>query len=207
MSKFFGIGTKRAMQRQRGERGARMRVAAGMQERIAPRPRAAPGTVADRAEKGFQRRVKEMKAADTPEKRALAREKARKALERYHKSTVGADQGAKAAQARLDNSGGKLSPQQIDDLGFSMVGGRLVEQQIRVRNPETKKFETQTVRTRIGRNRKTMTGVDMRTHQRLTREAAEAKTRHGVMKRRYAKMYRELTGKGGRSHQMKPPEK
>jgi hypothetical protein len=191
MATKFGSFTKRQVQRMRGVMGAKLRQEMGLTTRTAKRPKDKPGELADRAQRGFNRRMKEASNAKTPAARAAAREKARKALERYHESTVKAGTESKRFSGRVDAVTGVVGPRDFTEAGITMTGGR-GGQGGRNLKALNEKF---------GSNWTTRSGM-----RRYQTDAKNASTRHTTMKRNYARMYRQLTGKGGRVHQLTPPK-
>ncbi len=207
----FGSFTSRQVQRMRGRLGAKLRQEAGITTRGAPKPIRDPGTAANRAEDGFNRRMTQAANAKTPEKVAAARDQAHAALSKYHEKTVSAGKQAKAEQARLAKVTAVLSPKQIEDAGYSQTGGRL-KTQTRIERRGGKRVRVET-KTREGRDRAALrrahgkNWITRAEHGRLQRQAADKEARHTAMKKKYAKMYREYSGKGGRAHQKAPPPK
>ena len=209
----FGSFTKRQLLRMRGPLGAKLRQQAGLTQGTAARPKDKPGEVADRAESGFARRMGEAANAakrGDAQKQADGRERARRALEKYHASTVSAGKQAAAAQARVDAITAVIGPRELAQAGYSMKGGKLIKQTRTYRGRDGK-VKTETISYRQGRDLAALResfGSNWKLYPeaaRLRREAAQAAKRHAELKKRYAKMYRQLTGKGGRSHQRKPP--
>lgn len=193
-NEFIGKGSTAVLRKVRGERGARIRIKAGLQQRSAARPQAAPGEVADRAEAGFTRRHKELTSAKTPEARAAAHERARAALSKYEAATASAEKSMHAAEGRL-NKATPLTPAQIDAAGFASAGGKLVPKYEVRRSKETGKLVRVKVgMTRVGRDRSLFKegGVDLGTYKRLKREASDARDRHTEMSRRLSQMRRAL---------------
>lgn len=191
MATKFGSFTKRQVMRMRGPMGAKMRQEMGLTGRSAARPKTKPGEVADRAQRGFNRRMSEAGNAPTAGKQAESRERARKALTKYHESTVKAGKESARFQGRVDAVTGVVGPKDFESVGRVMQGGRggFGGRDLRELNRQ------------FGKNWTTKSGM-----ARYQREAANAKKRHDTLKRNYAKMYRKLTGRGGRTHQLTPPK-
>jgi hypothetical protein len=133
--------------------------------------------------------MKEAANAKTPVKIAESRERARLALEKYHESTVKAGQESKRFDARVKAVTGVVEPRDFE--ARVMQGGR----------GGFGGADLKAIAAKHGDNWTTRSGM-----ARYKREAAQAKQRHETMKRNYARMYRKLTGKGGRTHQLTPPK-